>query len=365
MTTRRDMLKSAAALMGAASLPLCAKSAPQPAVPKALYWEPMGDLVRCNLCPHGCTIDNGKTALCKTRMNRNGEMVLLGYGNPCSINVDPIEKKPFYHVLPGARAYSFAIAGCNMRCKNCQNWSISQASPLETRNENLSPADIVKRAVGQGCAAVAYTYSEPTVWYEFMLDTAKAARSAGLKNIWVTNGYISEAPLLELAQYMDAATIDIKGFDDAIYHKLNAGSLEPVLRTIKAARKAGMWIEVSTLVVPEWSDSIAMISKMCEWVKTNAGEQTPFHFLRFFPQYQLSQLYPTPTKTLFDAQKAAHDAGLKFVYLGNVAEADDNTYCPRCGKPIVVRNGYIVKQVSITKGACAYCKLPINGVWIS
>jgi pyruvate formate lyase activating enzyme len=363
MLNRREILMGMLGAAGAAAWAPCRGGTPASAAVTARYWEPFGDLVQCRLCPQGCTIDKGKTGICRGRMNRNGTLVSLGYANPCAVHVDPIEKKPFYHVLPGIKAYSLAIAGCNLRCKNCQNWTISQSSPLETENEYMPPAKVVENAVASGCAAIAYTYSEPSVWFEFMFDTAKLARKAGIKNVMVTSGFINEAPATELARYMDAATIDLKSFREAVYAQLNAGKLEPILRAVKAYHKAGVFIEMSTLVVPQWNDKPDDLRAMASWIRESLGEQTPFHLLRFFPMYQLTNLYPTPTQTLLDAQKIARDAGLKFVYVGNVAEADACTYCPSCGAKIISREGYLVTGMKITKGACAKCGAKINGIW--
>jgi pyruvate formate lyase activating enzyme len=266
-------------------------------------------------------------------------------------------------MLPGTRTYSVAIAGCNLRCLNCQNYTISQSSPDQTDVTYLPPEKAVKEAIAQGCSSIAYTYSEPTVWFEYMLATAKLAREARLKNVWVTAGYINESPLRELAPVMDAVTLDLKSFSDSLYQKLNAGKLEPILRTLTIAQKCGIWVEVSNLVVPEWTDDLGQVRKLCAWIKQNMGEEVPLHFLRFFPLYKLANLYPTPTQTLLSAQKIAKEEGLKFVYVGNVAEADSNTYCPSCKKPLIVRDGCIIKTMAIAKGHCPYCKVAIKGLW--
>jgi pyruvate formate lyase activating enzyme len=287
----------------------------------------------------------------------------LGYADPCAIHVDPIEKKPFYHVTPGARAYSLAVAGCNFRCKNCQNWTISQSSPLDTRNYDLPPQKAVEEAKRSGCTAIAYTYSEPTVWFEYMYDTCKLARAAGLKNVWVTCGYINEGPLRELAQYLDAATVDLKSFDNRIYGRLNAGSLDPILRTLTTAQKLGIWIEVSNLIVPEWSDDPGMIRAMCAWIRANLGEETPMHFLRFFPMHLLANLPPTPEGTMRAAAKIALEEKLKYVYVGNVAGADQSTYCPSCGNAVVERAGFLVTRVAVRNGTCSHCGRKLRGLW--
>jgi pyruvate formate lyase activating enzyme len=330
---------------------------------KAMYWKPEGEKIRCTICPRNCLVKSGYVSQCKTRKNANGKMILLGYSNPCALHVDPIEKKPLYHVLPGARAFSVAIAGCNMRCKNCQNYSISQASPQETENLHLPPEEVVKQAIRYKCSTIAYTYSEPIVWYEYMYDTARLARKAGIKNLMVTCGYINPTPFRELLKYMDAANMDLKSFKLEIYKKLNAGKLQPVLDAIKLARECGMWVEITNLVVPQWTDDMAMIKQMCEWIVSTLGNDVPLHFSRFSPMYKLAHLYPTPTGTLKQAKKIAKNTGLKYIYVGNVAGEDSNTYCPNCKKPVIKRRGYLILGNKVKSGKCGFCGESIAGIW--
>ena len=362
MTTRRDILKSGLSVVGVLAGASCAAGKPS-TIKKAMYWDSLGENVKCSLCPHGCMLAPGATGICRVRQNRNGTLVTLGYSNPCAVHVDPIEKKPLYHVTPGALAYSIAVAGCNMRCKNCQNHTISQVSPLDTQNTYLSPQDVVQVALKHKCQTIAYTYSEPTVWYEYMYETSKLARQAGLKNLMITCGYINPEPLAELAKYMDAVNIDLKSFDNAIYGKLNAGRLQPVLDTIRLAKEQGIWVEVTNLVVPEWTDDLGMIRKMCVWLKDTLGPDVPLHFSRFHPMHKLAHLYPTPTKVLNAARKTAKEEGLHYVYVGNVAGSDGNTYCPKCGKVVVGRRGYLVTGYDIVNGSCKFCKTKIAGIW--
>ncbi|HUI91368.1 MAG TPA: AmmeMemoRadiSam system radical SAM enzyme [Chitinivibrionales bacterium] len=364
MITRREMLKSSAAcLAGMCSASVCfAKTAPQRKT--ALYWSAMGDnAVACELCPHQCILQDGKTGLCRTRENVKGTLVNNGYANPCAIHVDPVEKKPVYHFLPGTKAYSLAIAGCNLRCLNCQNYTISQQFPKDTENMYLPPEKVIEEAKREQCSSIAYTYSEPIVWYEYVLETSKLAKKAGLKNILVTAGYINEAPLKELSEFMDAATIDLKGFKNETYLKLNSAKLGPILDAIANAVKFGIWVEVSNLVVPTWTDDYDTIRKMCAWHKQNLGAEVPLHFLRFFPLYKLENLFPTPTDSLQKAQKIARDEGVRYVYVGNVAEIDSNTYCPSCKKAVVEREGYTIKKNAIKGGKCSYCGAVIKGIW--
>ncbi|MBN1981978.1 MAG: AmmeMemoRadiSam system radical SAM enzyme [Chitinivibrionales bacterium] len=329
----------------------------------ALFWEKRDDVVACLLCPNGCLLKNGQRGLCRTRQNREGVLYTHAYNNPCAINVDPIEKKPLFHVTPGAKAYSIAIAGCTLHCKNCQNYTISQAAPAETDTFNLTGEQVVDLAKKAGCSAIAYTYSEPTAWFEYMVDTAEVARRNGLKNLLITCGYINPQPLKMVSKYIDAANIDLKSFSDSIYRKLNAGKLAPILETIKLARSYGIWVELTNLVVPQWTDNLDMIREMCLWIKNTVGLDVPLHFSRFFPMYQLSHLIPTPTETLLAAKDIALDAGLRFVYIGNVADIDPSTYCPWCTKPLIIRKGYTIVENNISAGVCESCKKAIPGVW--
>ncbi|MBD3391607.1 MAG: AmmeMemoRadiSam system radical SAM enzyme [Chitinivibrionales bacterium] len=362
MTTRRDILRSGVSALGMLAGASCAAGAPR-TMREARHWAGLGENAKCGLCPHECMLAPNATGICRVRQNRDGTLVTHGYANPCAVHVDPIEKKPLYHVTPGARAYSIAVAGCNMRCKNCQNHTISQVSPRDTSNTFLPPDRVVETALKHKCGSIAYTYSEPTVWYEYMYDTAVLARKAGLKNLMITCGYINPGPLTELAEYMDAANIDLKSFDNAIYGKLNAGRLQPVLDTITLSKKLGMWVEVTNLIVPEWTDDLAMIRKMCGWLKDSLGPDVPLHFSRFHPMHKLAHLYPTPSKTLEEARGIADEEGLHHVYVGNVAGTDSNTYCPHCGKPVVSRRGYLVTGYDIVNGSCRFCKTRIAGVW--
>jgi pyruvate formate lyase activating enzyme len=364
MVSRRNILKGMA---GVACAGICgwpvAGAGESKGAHTAKFWHAMGDAVACELCPRGCILTSGKTGKCRGRRNSGGAMVTLGYGYVCAAHTDPVEKKPLYHFLPGALAYSIAIAGCNLRCKNCQNYSISQVSPLETDVPYVSPQGIVDAAKAIGAPVIAYTYSEPTVWFEYMYDTAKLARKAGLKNVMVTSGYINAEPLSELAPYLDAAHIDLKGFDENVYRELNDGKLQPVLDTIVLAKQKGIWVEIVNLVVPQWTDDAAAIRRMCGWIRDHAGVDTPLHFSRFFPLYKLAQLYPTPEGILQQARAIAHEEKLRYVYVGNVPDIDSNTYCPQCKALCVERNGYLVRSVGMQGSKCGKCGAAIPGVW--
>jgi len=329
----------------------------------ALYEKLRDGRVRCGLCAHRCLIGDGCRGICAVRENRGGTLYSLVYGRLISHAVDPIEKKPLFHFLPGTCAYSVATVGCNFTCKNCQNYTISQVSPLETDVPYASPQQIVDEAKKSGAQAMAYTYSEPTVWIEYVYDTASAAKKAGIKNVMVTSGYINPGPLADLARYIDGMHIDLKSFDETVYRNLNAGKLGPVLDTIVNAKKKGVWVEIVNLVVPQWTDNLDMIRKMAAWIRDNVGTDTPLHFSRFFPLYQLEQLYPTPTETLVAAQKIAFEEKLKYVYVGNVPDVDSNTYCPACKNLLVEREGYLIKVRGMKGEKCGKCGLKIPGVW--
>jgi pyruvate formate lyase activating enzyme len=305
----------------------------------------------------------GQMSTCRVRTNIQGKLRTYGYANPCAVHVDPIEKKPLYHVTPGSRAFSIAIAGCNFRCKNCQNWSISQKSPRDTRNRYMPPKQVVRTALDKGCTSIAYTYSEPTVWYEYMYDTAKLAKKKGLMNVLITCGYSNDEPLHTLAPYLDAANIDLKSFDPQVYTKLNAGQRDPILHTIERAKELGIWVELTNLIIPEWTDELSTIQDMCAWIRTHTDADTPLHFSRFYPAYKLQNLPPTPQRLLQKAKEIAVAQGLHYVYLGNVAGADSNTYCPECGTPVIERRGYVVTAVHIDHGSCAHCGHTIRGRW--
>jgi pyruvate formate lyase activating enzyme len=288
----------------------------------------------------------------------------MAYGNPCSVNIDPVEKKPLYHFYPGSRAYSIATAGCNMVCLNCQNWSISQISPEKTRNYDLMPEMVVEGAAKSNCRSIAYTYTEPVVFFEYDYDTSVLARRAGIKNIIKSNGYINPEPLKKICTVTDAANIDLKSFNDSTYLRLTGGKLQPVLDSLKIYKDMGVWLEITYLVVPQWTDNIDEISRMCKWLAGNGFRETPLHFSRFYPMYKLEQLPPTPLEILDKAVKAASSEGLKFVYTGNVPGSEvSDTKCPSCGAVVIGRQGYTITSRNLTKGKCNKCGYEIRGVW--
>ena len=337
------------------------------AIPRiAQYWQKVKEnIVQCLLCPRKCVLDAGQRGVCTVRINKDGKLYTLGYGNPVAVHIDPIEKKPFFHVAPGEPVFSLAVAGCNMRCIFCQNWQISQSRPDETQNYNLSPEEVVEKTIKSNCKFIAYTYTEPTVFYEYMLDIAKLAREKGIKNTMHSCGYINAEPLRELLKYMDAVNIDLKGFTEEYYAKIGLlAQLKPVLETLKIIKEEGIWLEITNLLIPGFNDDPKKIKEMCIWIKENLGDDVPLHFSRFIPNYKLQNLPPTPIEKLEEAYKIAKEVGLKYVYIGNVpGHAGENTYCPNCGKIIVKRIGYEILENNINDGKCKFCGYKIAGRW--
>ena len=320
--------------------------------------------VKCELCPKECVLGRNERGNCRSRINYQGELVTLVYGKPCSAHVDPIEKKPMFHFLPGSRAFSIATAGCNLHCKFCQNWEISQVNPEDADNQDLPPEKVVALANSYSCSSVAYTYSDPVIFYEYTADTAALAKKAGLKNVLVTAGFINEKPLRKLCEVSHGANIDIKAMSEDYYRDLCSGSLEPVLKACKVAAEMGVAVEVTNLIVPTLNDQPELIKKLCGWVAQNMGPDTPLHFSRFFPLYQMRSLPPTPAETLVQARDIARGEGLSFVYIGNVEIPDAaNTFCPSCKKLLIARQGYSVGEVQIADGKCKFCGARIKGVW--
>ncbi len=331
---------------------------------EAMYWEPLDkNRVRCRLCPLNCIIDDGQRGSCRVRRNIGGKLYTLNYGKVSAIAADPVEKKPLFHFWPGSCALSIATVGCNMHCKHCQNWEISQSDENFPYLHEMSPEMVVAIAKRYGCESIAYTYNEPTIWYEFVLDTAKLAKKEGLYNLLITNGYINEEPFRELAPYIDAMNIDIKAFSDEFYMKISSvPSGEPSRRTALIAKKEfGIHVELTYLIIPTLNDKEEEIRAFARWVVENLGDDTPVHFSRFFPHYKLINLPPTPVETVEMAYRVAKEEGLKFVYIGNIpGHEGENTYCPKCGKPLIVRYGFEITEYNVTEdGRCKYCGEPI------
>lgn len=331
---------------------------------EAMFYHTKDDIVYCDLCPNCCIIKPKGRGICKNRINIDGKLYTVAFGNPCSAHIDPIEKKPLYHFLPKTEVYSIATGGCNFGCMNCQNYSISQVGADESNYYDLSPKQIVEDCISKKCPSIAYTYTEPTVFYEFMLATAKLAKEKGLKNIIISNGYINTEPLEALLPFIDAANIDLKCFDNRIYKKLNKGSLRPVLNTLLTIKNNMIWLEITNLLIPGWTDDFDKLNEMCKWLAKNKLDDCPLHFSRFSPTYKLNNTDSTPLNTLEEARKIAGNNGLKYVYLGNVyGNKAENTHCPKCSKILIERRGYHILKNNIDHGTCPYCGEQIVGVW--
>jgi pyruvate formate lyase activating enzyme len=321
--------------------------------------------VQCQICPNRCTLKEGEESACRARTVFKGKLFSIAYGNPCSVHIDPIEKKPLFHYLPQSRSYSIAAAGCTLSCLNCQNWEISQKSPKETDNYDMMPDQVVPEALSGGCKSIAYTYSEPTAFYEYMYDTASLAKTGGIKNLLISNGYINEKPLRDLSKVIDAANINLKSFSNVIYQTLNGGSLQPVLNTLKTLNEEGVWLEITNLVIPNWTDDISMIQEMCRWLVKNGFQDNPLHFNRFFPLYKLTSLPYTPLSVLEKARETAMKAGMHYVYIGNVPDSKaQNTYCFKCKKMIIERKGFAILSNNLKGSSCKFCGEKIPGVWV-
>ncbi|MCX6226750.1 MAG: AmmeMemoRadiSam system radical SAM enzyme [Bacteroidia bacterium] len=331
---------------------------------EARHWLETPRGIKCMICPNECTLKEGELSVCHNRIAREGKLYTMAYGNPCAVNVDPVEKKPLLHFLPGSLSFSIATAGCNFACLNCQNWEISQTSPTQTRNFDAKPEKVVSEAIREQCKSIAYTYSEPTTFFEYMIDTATLAKHRGIKNIMVSNGYINQEPLLELCKVIDAANIDLKTFDPVTHLKLTAGKLDPVLASLKTFKDQGVWLEITNLIIPDWTDNFDQITKMCDWLAKEGFADYPLHFSRFHPMHKLTRLPATPLQALTRAKDIALKAGMKFVYIGNVPGiGGEDTYCPNCKCLLVKRRGFEIEQNLITSNRCPKCQSGVAGRW--
>jgi len=334
---------------------------PQPAL---FYQTQPNKQVKCLLCPRACEVAEGDRGDCGVRENRGGKYLTLAYANPCAVHVDPIEKKPLFHVLPGSPSYSIATAGCNLHCKFCQNWEISQALPEDTYNFELLPKKAVAEAQETRSASIAYTYVEPVIFYEYMMAVGRLAKKAGILNVCHSAGYVNPEPLEKLTEVLDAACIDLKAFTDKFYKELVDGELEPVLNTLKTLRRRGVFVEIVNLIIPQHNDRPEEITAMCGWIKDNLGPLTPLHFSRFYPMHKMLNQYPTPVSTLEKARDLALKAGLKYVYIGNMPGHEaESTHCHACGKLIIARRGYRIDEVIMKDGKCGHCGAKIPGIW--
>jgi pyruvate formate lyase activating enzyme len=326
------------------------------------YKKVEGDMVKCELCPHNCTIPENKRGSCGVRHNKDGRLISLVYGKPCALAADPIEKKPFYHFLPHTLSFTLATLGCNLKCQNCQNFEISQARPEEFNLKDVPPSKIIELTQKDKCESIAYSYTEPTVYIEYVLAIAKQAKKANLKNVAVSNGFINEEPLLQLCKHLDAVNIDLKFFDDHLYRKMCSAKLDPVLKTLKILKENKIHLEITNLIIPTLNDKEEDIKKMCTWILKNLGEETPLHFSRFYPMHQLKNIPATPTETLEKARKIALNVGLNYVYIGNIpGHLGCNTYCPKCKSLLILRDLHTEDKTQ--RGECPNCKFKIYGVY--
>lgn len=332
---------------------------------EALYYKPLDKhKVQCVLCPRQCVIMEDKRGNCGVRENQDGKLYSLVYGKAVSAHIDPIEKKPLFHLLPGSASYSIGTVGCNLHCKQCQNYSISQARPEDFPGLDLPPQQIVDGAIRENCSSIAYTYTEPTIFYEYVLDTAKLAQKKGIKNVIVSNGFINETPLKELCHYINGANIDLKCFNDKFYREISVGAwLSPVLNTLKILKERKVWTEITNLIIPTINDDLSDIEKMCLWIQDNLGNDVPLHFTAFYPTYKLTNLPPTSSEILVKARDIAKKIGLNYVYIGNVyVEGGENTVCPKCEEVVIERVGFSVASNKLKNGKCS-CGEKIPGVW--
>lgn len=353
------------ALAAILALPRAIAGRTVPPLHEAQFYSKLpGNSVRCELCPRRCVIAPGRRGFCRVRENRAGTLYSLVYGRPCSMNKEPIEKAPFFHFLPGRQRLTLATVGCNQRCKYCQNWEISQATPEAVPADTLTPERVVAIARRESLPIICFTYTEPVVFYEYMTDIARLARAAGIRTAVVSGGYINPDPLRRLCGLVDAIKLDLKGFSEDFYADVCGSSLQPVLEACRTVARAGTHLELVNLVVPALNDDSSSIAAMCRWIADSLGDTIPIHLTRFHPDYRLANSPPTPVATLDKAAAIARRTGLRFVYVGNVpGHENENTFCPGCGRPVIRRRGFTVIENRVTNGACPSCGTRIPGVW--
>lgn len=332
---------------------------------EAMFYKSLNGKLQCNLCNHYCKIKEGKKGICGVRENINAKLYSLVYGKSIAADIDPIEKKPFFNYYPGTTAYSIATVGCNFHCLNCQNWEISQmpkGKEGKIIGQKLSPKEVIANAKRKGCKCIAYTYTEPTIFFEYAYDTAKLAHEQGIKNVFVTNGYTSSEAIKEISPFLDAANIDLKSFSEDFYHEVCGAKIQPVLDNIKLYKELGIWIEVTTLIIPGYSDDENQLKEIAKFIK-NVGEDIPWHITAFSPAFKLQDVSPTPVDSLRKAREIGLKTGLRYVYEGNVpGEGGENTYCYNCGELLIKRYGFEIIKKRLIDGRCPECKTRMDGI---
>jgi pyruvate formate lyase activating enzyme len=332
---------------------------------EAMWWEPEANgRVHCYLCPRHCHIHPGQAGFCFIRVNQDGRLYSLGYGAPAALQVDPIEKKPLNHFLPGSRVFSMGTAGCNMGCFFCQNWDISKSHQDQVHSKAIAAEEVPLLAIRHECDSIAFTYNEPTIWGEYVVDICKAAKPYGLKTVMVTNGYITHEAFHEIYDHIDGANVDLKAFTEKFYGKITLTHLEPVLETLyRLKTETPVWFEITNLMIPALNDEPEETQKLCEWILEHLGADVPLHFTAFHPDFKLQDKSPTPPQTLHQAREIALDAGLNYVYEGNIFSEAANTSCPNCKTRLIERSWHSVMKNRLQEGHCPKCGLKIPGVW--
>jgi pyruvate formate lyase activating enzyme len=328
---------------------------------EAMYFKTTPRGIQCGLCPNNCNVNDIRPGSCRTKYLKNGKLISIAYGNPYFVKTETPEIESLYHFLPGERILAIGTAGCTLTCQYCKVFAVSQKGPEEIAYSEFFPQQVIDYCLKKGIKVIAYTYTEPVAFFEYMLQTSKLARKNGIRNIMVSNGFINESPLRELCQYLDAAIIDVKAFSDSTYQKLTGGSIFPVFNTLKVLKECHVWTEISHLLVPGWTDNFQLLEKMCSWLKENNFSNMPFHFHKFEPAYQLRHLQPTPDAMLEKAQVLASSAGLSYIYSTSIHQ---QTYCPQCNKAVVERKDNKLTVNHLIKGKCSWCGKEISGIWI-
>jgi len=373
MVTRRQFIKNsmqACSLVPLMSTPLFGNASLTYArykeyLVEAKYYEKLPNRkIKCVLCPRECVIDDQETGYCGVRENRGGTYYTLVHSRPCTAHIDPIEKKPLFHFLPRSLAFSIATVGCNVECKFCQNWQISQIRPEQVDNLEMPPDLVAKYAQANNCKSIAYTYTEPVIFTEYMYDCAVAGHPRNVKSVMISNGYINKEPMTDLSEVLDAVKVDLKAFTEKFYQELVAGELKPVLDTLILLSDLNVWTEIVYLIIPTHNDDPIELTQLCRWIVKELGPDVPIHFTRFYPQYRMKNLPPTPVSSLETARNIALDSGIHFCYVGNVpGHPGEHTYCPQCGKILIKRVGYTISEYNLHDDQCKNCNSKIPGIW--